>query len=250
MDEKLIILMGIVLLSFTSQALSGFGSIIIAVTLGSHLYPIKELLPVLVPLDVLINGYLVARYRSTVDTGFLVRKIFPPVGAGFAAGVIMFSLLDSSILKGVFGVFVVAISVRELVVAVRTADPRTISPAGRAAYLVLGGLIQGVFASGGPPVVYAVGRSLHDKTVFRSTLAALWFTVNSVLLATYAMTHRLTPETLTDSAILLPTVVLGIVIGELLHRYINEKHFRIVVFCVLIVAGLSILVQVAGGISR
>lgn len=243
MDVNLIILMGIVLLSFTSQALSGFGSIIIAVTLGSHLYPIKELLPVLVPLDVLINAYLVARYRATVDAGFLLKKVFPPVGAGFAVGVVAFSLLESVALKGIFGVFVVAISVRELLLILRKAERRRISPAARAGYLALGGLIQGVFASGGPPVVYAVGRSIRDKAVFRSTLAALWFSVNTVLVAAYALTGRLTPETLVRSALLLPMVVLGIVIGELLHRSINELHFRVVVFCVLIVAGLSILVQ-------
>jgi uncharacterized protein len=247
MDEKLIILMGIVLLSFTSQALSGFGSIIIAVTLGSHLYPIKELLPVLVPLDVLINAYLVARYRSKVDVGFLVRKIFPSMGVGFVGGVILFSLLESSILKGIFGVFVVVISARELFLMMRRSATREISSTARAAYLVLGGFIQGVFASGGPPVVYAVSRSIPDKTVFRSTLASVWLSINSVLIVTYLVTGRMTIETLKHSAVLLPMVVLGIVIGEVLHRYINERHFRTVIFCVLIVAGLSILVQVIYG---
>ena len=248
MDEKLIILMGIVLLSFTSHALSGFGSIIIAVTLGSHFYPIKELPPILVPLDLLINGYLVARYRSRVDTQFLLRKIFPSVGVGFVAGVIMFSLLESSVLKAIFGIFVVVISARELVLSLQNAEVRPISTVSRTAYLALGGLIQGVFASGGPPVVYAVSRSISDKTVFRTTLAALWFSVNSILLVTYAATHRLTLQTLKQSAVLLPMVAAGLVIGELLHRYINEKHFRIVIFCILIVAGLSILAQMMFGV--
>jgi uncharacterized membrane protein YfcA len=248
MDEKLIILMGIVLLSFTSQALSGFGSIIIAVALGSNFYPIKTLLPILVPLDVIINGYLVTRYRSKVDVPFLVKRIFPSMSVGFVAGVILFSLLESSLLKGMFGVFVVIISVRELFLTVRRSETREISSMTQAAYLALGGFIQGVFASGGPPVVYAVSRSIRDKTVFRSTLAAVWLSINSVLIATYVVTHRMTLETIGHSAVLLPIVVLGIVIGELLHRYINEKHFKIVIFCVLIVAGLSILFQLIRGI--
>jgi uncharacterized protein len=247
MDEKLIILMGIVLLSFTSHALSGFGSIIIAVTLGSNFYPIKTLLPILVPLDVIVNAYLVVRYHSSVDTSFLVKRILPSMSVGFIGGVILFSLLESSILKGMFGVFVVIISARELILSVRRSEAREISSAVQAAYLVLGGFIQGVFASGGPPVVYAVSRSIRDKTVFRSTLAAVWLSINSILIVTYVVTHRLTAETLKHSAVLLPMVVLGIVIGELLHRYINEKHFRVVIFCILIVAGLSILVQMAGG---
>jgi hypothetical protein len=247
MDEKLIILMGIVLLSFTSHALSGFGSIIIAVTLGSNFYPIKTLLPILVPLDVMVNGYLVARYRTMVDTSFLVKTILPPMSVGFVAGVVLFSLLESTVLKGIFGVFVVIISARELFLNVRSSEVRDISSIARTAYLALGGFIQGVFASGGPPVVYAVSRSIRDKTVFRSTLASVWLSINSVLIITYVIAGRLTIETLKHSAALLPMVVLGIVIGELLHRYINERHFRIVIFCILIVAGISILVQMATG---
>jgi uncharacterized membrane protein YfcA len=243
MDEKVIILMGIVLLSFTSHALSGFGSIIIAVTLGSNFYPIKTLLPILVPLDVTINGYLMARYHSRIDKPFLFKRIVPSMSVGFVAGVILFSLLESTILKGIFGVFVVIISARELYLMLRRSETREISTATQAAYLILGGFIQGIFASGGPPVVYAVSRSIPDKTVFRSTLAAVWFSINSVLIVTYVMTHRLTLETLKHSAVLLPVVLLGLVFGELLHRYINEKHFRIFIFCILIVAGLSIVIQ-------
>jgi len=248
MDGNLIVLMGIVLLSFTSQALSGFGSIIIAVTLGSYLYPIETLLPILVPLDVIINGYLVTRYHSKVDVGFLVRKIFPTMSIGFIAGVILFSLLESSLLKGMFGVFVVVISARELFLTIRDSGVREISATARAIYLILGGFIQGVFASGGPPVVYAVSRSIRDKTIFRSTLAAVWLSINSVLIVVYVATGRMTIETVKHSAVLLPMVVLGIIIGELLHRYINERHFRVVIFSILIVAGLSILLQLIGGI--
>lgn len=243
MDVKIVILMGIVLLSFTSHALSGFGSIIIAITLGSNLYPIKTLLPILVPLDILINGYLLARYRSSVDRTYLLRKVLPSMSAGFIAGIILFSLLESSVLKGIFGVFVVVISARELWLAARRGDTRPISAVSRAAYLILGGFIQGVFASGGPPVVYAVSRSIRDKTVFRSTLAAIWFTINSVLILAYAVTGRLTVETISYSAILLPVVLVGIVVGELLHRWINERHFKIAIYCLLIVAGLSILAR-------
>jgi hypothetical protein len=47
MDGNLIWLSIIVLISYTTQAMSGFGSTILALTLGVHLYPINVLLPVL-----------------------------------------------------------------------------------------------------------------------------------------------------------------------------------------------------------
>jgi len=58
MNEKFFWLALIVFFSYTTQAMSGFGSTILALTLGIHLYPIEVLLPVLVPLDMMVNLYL------------------------------------------------------------------------------------------------------------------------------------------------------------------------------------------------
>jgi len=58
MDSNIVWLVLIVLISFSIQAMSGFGSTIMALTLGVHLYPIEVLLPVLVPLDLLVNLYI------------------------------------------------------------------------------------------------------------------------------------------------------------------------------------------------
>jgi hypothetical protein len=59
MDSNLIWLAVIVLISYSTQAMSGFGSTILALTLGVHLYPMGVLLPVLVALDLLVNLYSV-----------------------------------------------------------------------------------------------------------------------------------------------------------------------------------------------
>ena len=42
MDINLIWLAGIVLISYTTQAMSGFGSTILALTLGVHFYPMAS----------------------------------------------------------------------------------------------------------------------------------------------------------------------------------------------------------------
>src|SRR5690554_6212859 len=52
-----------VLLSYTVEAVTGFGSLVIALALGALLLPVAELLPVLVPLNVLMSGSLVLRHR-------------------------------------------------------------------------------------------------------------------------------------------------------------------------------------------
>ena len=93
MDDSFLWLAGFVLLSFTTQAMSGFGSVIIAVTLGSRFYPIEVLLPVVVPLDVLINAYIVTRTRAHVDRAVLFREIVPFMAVGLGS---VSESLDSS----------------------------------------------------------------------------------------------------------------------------------------------------------
>jgi hypothetical protein len=66
--------------------MSGFGSTILALTPGIHLYPIDGLLPVLVPLDMIVNRYIVARHYRRISRPHLFRSILPAMGIGVAAG--------------------------------------------------------------------------------------------------------------------------------------------------------------------
>lgn len=82
MDSNFIWLMAIVLISYGTQAMSGFGSTILALTLGTHLYPMSVLLPVLVALDLLVNLYIVTRHHKYINRALLIRTIIPAMGIG------------------------------------------------------------------------------------------------------------------------------------------------------------------------
>src|SRR5690554_8057730 len=75
-----------VLLSYTVEAVTGFGSLVIALALGALLLPVAELLPVLVPLNVLMSGSLVLRHRRQLDGALLLRAILPLMLLGTLAG--------------------------------------------------------------------------------------------------------------------------------------------------------------------
>ena len=91
-------------------------------------------------------------------------------------------------------------------------------------------------------MVYAVSRLNLAKGNFRSTLSALWLLTNGILTLSYLATGLLTWNNLRFWAWLAPAVVIGTVIGERLHDRVNEHHFRIIVFAILLVAGVSVVV--------
>ena len=102
------------------------------------------------------------------------------------------------------------------------------------------GIVHGIYASGGPLLIYAVSRLNLTKSVFRSTLGAVWFILSVILTASYVMTGKMSAHSLKLILLLLPVILIGILLGEWLHHRINEYRFKIFVFAVLLFAGLSI----------
>jgi uncharacterized membrane protein YfcA len=214
------------------------------VTLGSHLYPIEFLLPTLVPADLLVNIYIVGKYRKDVDRELLFRRILPLMGAGLFIGIGIFQLVHGELLKKTFGIVVSLLCGRELYSLLRSPGvTKALSKMKYAASVFAAGITQGLFASGGPLVVYAVSRLGLRKGSFRSTLSALWLLTNSVLTLSYSATGLLSAANLKFWALLAPTIVIGTVIGERLHDRVNEHLFRVIVFAILLVAGISIVIR-------
>lgn len=244
MNADFLILCFIVLFAFTTQIISGFGSIIIGLTLGSFIYPIEELLPILVLLTISSNIYILVRHRSYVDWTLLLKRIIPFMSIGLIIGIFIFNYFETEKLKTVYGIFVLFLSARELFLLIRKRDnEKTIGHYQSHGWFFAAGIIHGVYASGGPLVVYPVSRIIQNKSTFRSTLVALWLCFNIVLVLSYAYTNRFTPGVITRFFLLFPLIVLSIVLGEWLHNYVNEYKFRIIIYFLLLFAGLLITVQ-------
>src|SRR5690606_37702489 len=70
------ILLGVfILFAYTAEAVTGFGSIVIALSLGALLFPIDWLQTILVPLNIAMTGFLAWRHRRHVDRRLLLRLV-------------------------------------------------------------------------------------------------------------------------------------------------------------------------------
>ena len=248
-------LAGIVTLAFVTEAVLGFGSTVMVVSLGAQLLPLNELLPTYVPLNMVLSAWLVARHHRHVDLSLLLVRILPFMAVGMAAAFLLPFLtgasLDQALLLGLFGIVVMGLALPELLEALRRPTaPLTPSvvrgPLTRpVAALVLGagGLIHGLFGSGGPMVVYFTGRLRLDKSVFRATLAGLWLLLNGVLVGMFLHRGEISGETLRRSGGLVVPLLIGAVVGEHLHGRVDVRVFRTLVFVLLFLAGLSLALR-------
>ena len=229
-----------ILLAYTLEAVTGFGSIVIALSLGALLLPIDQLLPVLVPLNIGMTGYLVWRHRAQIDRPLLLGTILPGMLLGTLLGYLLLPYLDEALLKRGFGVLILWFAGRELW-RLRHAQALPVRPAWLTRIITLGaGLSHGLFASGGPLLVYGLAGTTLDKARLRATLVSVWFTLNSLLTVAFLVDGRLQPA-LPQVLAYAPLLLVGLWLGEHLHRRFDERHFRIAIYALLLVTGTLLL---------
>lgn len=252
--ELLLVL--IVALAFSVEAAVGFGATIVTVALGSMVTRVDAILPAFVPVNVALSLVLVARHRRHVAARLLGRRVLPYVVAGLPLGFWAGRHADEGTLKLCFGVFVVALSALELSRArgasgsAAAAGPSqaALAPWRGRALLFVGGVVHGAFATGGPMVVYVLGRELGaDKARFRATLSLLWLVLNALLVAGFVQAGSVTGATLRTSALFAGALLIGLVLGEQVHRRIDSARFSTYVFGLLGVVGAVIVARAALG---
>jgi uncharacterized protein len=231
-------------LAFAAEAALGFGAAVIALSLAALVTDVDAVLAALVPLNLALSSLLLWRGRRDVLGSLFVRRIAPLVLLGMPLGLWLGRGVDGPWLVRGYGAFVVAFAARELwqMRQKQQAPPPEVW-ASRLG-LVVGGIVHGAFATGGPAIVWALGREAGErKEAFRATLALLWLTLNLVFVATWVAQGRINAQSLTTTLWLVPGLVLGAWLGDRFFRRASPQLFRTCIFALLGVAGLLLVVR-------
>ena len=229
-----------VLGAFAIQAMTGFGSIVLALTFGALVFDIKTLVPLLVVLNILMTIPMAWINRRHIETQLLLKRILPFMLFGLLAGILLSPLINEIWAKLIFATLIIWISLRSLF----TSSGASQSTTSRNITISAAGIVHGIFASGGPLLVYALARSEINKQAFRATLLTLWATLNVALAFWFLWQGKLVDQSM-NILILTPCVFAGAWLGNILHHKVNEKLFLKVVFSLLLVVGLLLLVNTA-----
>ncbi|MBW2457993.1 MAG: sulfite exporter TauE/SafE family protein [Deltaproteobacteria bacterium] len=242
-DPTQLAFLAIVLGAYFVGTVLGFGTTILVLTFGAQLVELDVLLPIVSPLNICLGGYLAARHHRNIRWRLLLRRFLPSVGLGVPFGLLLFNLRELTWLRLGFGVLVVILAglqLRAWLVAKGAAgDPiRGLRGLG---LLFFGGVVHGVYATGGPLIVYVMGREIDDKGAFRSTVSALFLPMTTALIVDYVLIGLYTREVVELGLLSAVPVVLGLVLGEWAHRRINDRSFRLAVWLLLLAGGLVLV---------
>ncbi len=234
----------ILVLAHSVETYLGFGSTIIALSLGIFLFPIETLLPALVTIGSLQSIWLIIRWHRHIRWRIILVSILPLAVVGLAAGILLRGYASETLLIILLGLFIVVTSSLELVALFRssTAPRKRLRYWIAAPVIFAGGLFQGLFAAGGPPIVYYAGREIEDPAQFRSTLSVLWLILNLALLGSLWAYGQASVITLELAALALPGFIVGVIIGSFIK--LEARAFKAATWAMLLLIGIIQLARV------
>ena len=241
---SILVVVGVMFLYTFVGICAGFGGGLTSMPLITMVLPLK----MAAPMSVIVGTgtALYATWLSRKETDWksaAVLIIFSLLG--IPVGLYALSYLPDHIMKIGLGGFIILYSFYSLFIPrLPVYDKRWIAaPMGAVA-----GALGAAFSTNGPPVVmYGMLRNL-GPAAFRGTLNAFFTANNIAIIGGLTTSGILTIATVKLVVLCIPTMILGSIVGQYVHKRISVKVFRIMVFLLLIASG-AMLIKGATGIS-
>lgn len=215
----------------------GFGTTLVVAPVLAHTMPVSGIVPLLALLDCAATTTNGIRLGDKVARDELVR-IVPLMVLGSIAGAYLLLTIPARPMMGALGLFLIGYAIYALVgrPAVGLISRVWVIPFG-----FLGGVFSAMFGSGGFVYVLYLSRRLHDRDAIRATQSALLSLATFTRVVIFAIAGVYSDFRLLLLALcLVPSMVLGMWIGERITLRLTREQFLRVLNVVLIGAGITL----------
>ena len=231
----------VIVACFALRGSTGFGAVV-AMPLMGLVLPLKVLVPTFTVLGLTAGATILGRARHFIAWNVMLR-LLPMTLIGVIIGLYFFTLLSAQTLTVALGVVVITYGLYSMGKTFRPHSDVSL-PAGLvapAAGLCAGvlGTTFGMMAA----VLYAIYFDSigMEKEKFRATMSAVLLALGVVRGFGYFAVGEYTRDVLLTLAITLPTMLIGIFIGDRVHTGLSELAFRRVISGALLLSGVALL---------
>lgn len=238
--ETLALAAGVVACTYLLFGLTGFGSTALALPLLVHFIPLRYLVPLLSLLDLLASLLISLRARRGVRWDEL-RRVVPAMAVGSVLGLALLVFAPQTPLLIALGVLLVSYSAYAML---RRGGPPQVSAAWGPPAGFGSGALAALYGNGGLVMAMYIGARIRDKDGLRGTASAIVVVNAAVRTVLFAATGLLSQEgLLTAAAWLIPSVLVGLALGNLLHARVSVVALLRVIYVIIAFAGVSLLVR-------
>ena len=229
----------VVLLGYVVLGITGFGSALVIVPLLAWRWPLAEVVPLVLLLDVpasLLLGGLNLRHVNLAE----LRRLLPGMVVGALVGLWLSTQLASRWPLLALGLYVAAVGAR----ALRAAPPQPrplAAPWGHAAGGAIG-LVEMLFGTAGPLVVAWLSRRLPNVMALRASTPIVITASACAVLLTMGAAGRLShAELWLRWLTLIVVAAVGVLIGHHGARRVSPELLRKLICALLVISGLTLV---------
>jgi uncharacterized membrane protein YfcA len=229
--------------AYSARGASGFGAAAAMPLLGLVL-PLKVLVPAWTLIGIAAGAALMGNDRNKVAWAEMI-KLVPGTLVGIAIGLYLFTLLSSDTLAKWLGSLVLAYGLYSLWSTFGAAAKPHLPPKVAAALGGLGGGMTGTIVGTMGSVFFAMYFDAIKlaKDSYRATMTAILLTLTIIRGIGYFAVGEFSRDVWIVTAILFPSMLIGLFLGNYFHHGMSELAFRRIVALALTVSGLALLIK-------
>ncbi|PRX78803.1 putative membrane protein YfcA [Bacillus sp. V-88] len=232
-----ILFMLIILCASILQTSTGFGFSIMATPFLLLLYPPKEAIQINLILSLVISLALIVSIRRDIDFTLVKRFVIGSM-PGLFLGIVVFTLIDMSLLKVVISLVIMLLTILLIMkFRITQSTPRDFLAGG------LSGVLTTSIGMPGPPLLLYFSGTGTKKEKLRGTTLAFYLFIYLVSLGIQVNVAGTTLTVWKSSLQALPAVAVGLLSGQALFSKINQKLFQIVTYVLLLFSGIYLLIE-------
>ncbi|NEU31752.1 sulfite exporter TauE/SafE family protein [bacterium LRH843] len=226
----------IILIASILQTSTGFGFSVLATPFLLLIFTPTEAIQINLVLSLVISIALIVKVRKDIDIGILKRFAIGS-GMGLPIGIIIFLLIDINKLKlGISLIILALTTMLMLKFRIKQNKKRDLAVGG------LSGLLTTSIGMPGPPLLLYFSGTDTEKEKLRGTTLAFFLFIYFLSLVIQVIFVGTNKTIWVSSGFALPIVLIGLYVGQLLFKWINQKIFRLFTYIILLFTGVYLFI--------
>jgi uncharacterized membrane protein YfcA len=221
------------------QAVAGFGLPMIAMPVLVSLLGIKTAVPLTAIIILELQLLMIVRYRMALNLT-MVMRISAAAVLGIPIGVLFLSRIPEGIMVTLLGLLLIFYAFYAFF---KFPVPALKNPYWAYIFGFLGGMGGGAYNMASPPMIIYGDTQRWGPELFKANLQGYFLIIGLVAILTHALSGNVSGDILRRSLIAVPLVVIGAAGGFFLDRFIDAVIFRKIVLGLMLVLGISLVVN-------
>ena len=227
------------LVGYFVKGVAGIGNTLVVTSVMAYSRSNAEITPVELLLCVPTNLVVLWVNRRGINWRLTIAPLVM-VLLGDILGVMLLKNVDVGVLKIIFGVVLILLSVEMLWRELRGKSGEAARPAVMLVLGIMAGVLCGMFGVGALVAAY-FARVTTDDSTYKGSMSVVFAVENLFRVVAYSVTGLLTSQSLINAAMLLPFMAAGLFLGIKVSGKLNARTMRLIITGMLLLSGIPLL---------